>query len=291
VAVTPVSGVNLHEAYLDAIQELLRGQLGRSRKHQVVVLDGAHGKRELDGIEAVSLARAQAAELVAVAHVTRLSSTARVRLTVYETQKASTLFTDELPAASPDDIDTVLERLTTAFATGKPARESASLETVTDREAYAFRKRTATSVWGLSLSGMRAVNTEAPNGQGFLAGFGVFWLYDMRSFLADVTVQLFPSNDQTRFAVGLAAYHPFSRSDTTYYAGGGATYTLADDNGNGLSLRATGGALIGRLMDVQLRGELSYFVDTFRGRIRHLDRPDQYTAFAHGPLFTLGLGF
>ena len=67
---------------------------------------------------------------------------------------------------------------------------------------------------------------------------------------------------------------------------------MIDTGGGAIGLRLHGalGVLIGRLWSVQCRGEVGYFVNLF-GEKRTNPDLSTYTAYSHGPMLTLGLGF
>ncbi|MEK6606388.1 MAG: hypothetical protein AABZ30_01895 [Myxococcota bacterium] len=305
VAVIPFSGINVHPGYLEAAQDLLRTHLAEGGKFQVVPVRGAPTSQEATAAEAVSLARTVGADLAVAAHLTRLAGTARVHVTVYRVSDAQAVRSDTLNAGSPDDIDAVLARLARAIVTGKPARDNADIETVTEKEADAYQKRTATHVFGLRLGAMVPIN-RAEGGSGAVPGGSLFWLYDARTFLADVSLLLFAKgddaydNDDSSAAIGLGlgAYYPLSRSDLTPYVGGGVHWWHTEFGGRGaggLAPHADVGILMGRLATVQVRGELGYFVNTFGEREGDAyfgsDGSSGEKHYSHGPIMSVGIGF
>jgi hypothetical protein len=89
---------------------------------------------------------------------------------------------------------------------------------------------------------------------------------------------------------GIGGYYPFSRKNITPYVGGGAAWSVSNLGGAGASgvrLHGAFGMLVGRLWSVQARAEVGYFVNLFGER----NFTSTKTAYSHGPMFTLGLGF
>jgi hypothetical protein len=129
-----------------------------------------------------------------------------------------------------------------------------------------------------------------------MAGLGLFWLYDARSFLGEIALDLHSGDNATSFDIGIGGYYPFSKENFTPYVGGAMAYSITDLGGNGakgLRLQPAFGFLFGRISTTQFRGELGYFFNTFGERAYD---PNTLTEtgdrhFAHGPQFSIGLGF
>lgn len=297
VALLPASGTNVHEGYLQAAQDFLRAHLETTGTFQVFMVPGKVGANEVQPYEAAGRGKELGADLAVVLHIARLGNTARCRLAVYDTQTATLIHLDEMAAGSPDDLDKVLKRLAQGMATGRRAADSAEIDSVTDQEAEALLKMTATSLFGIKISAVTPVS-RAGEGESAIPGAGVYWMYDARTFLAEVAFDFHyrsieDGDSNHDYSFGLGAYYPFSRANTAPYAGlavryGRAAYTNGQEasGGTGVSLHLTGGLLIGRLSNVQLRGEASLFVNTF-------DETDEMgnTSRANGIVVSAGLGF
>jgi hypothetical protein len=285
LAMLPPSGTNIHEGYLAAAQDLLRGHLLATGRYYVVALPGQAGTVETNGMDAAALARDNGADLALVLHVTRLGSSAKIRMTVYDSS-GRVVHADQLGAANPDDFDPVLKRMAVGLATGRAAKETADIETVTEKEADPLRKMEATHVFGIKLGGV----TPLVEGTNMVPGGAVFWLYDMRSFLAEIDIGFHAGNGGGDFGVGIGAYYPLSRQNTTPFIGGGLRYQTSDYgndyDGAGLAVFGGGGVLIGRLNTVQLRADVNYFFTTYKE-----DRFDDQSRLAHGLIFDIGIGF
>ena len=297
VALLPASGTNVHEGYLQAAQDFLRAHLETTGTFQVFMVPGKVGAAEVQPYEAAGRGKELGADLAAVLHISRLGNTARCRLAVYDTETATLIHLDEMAAGSPDDLDKVLKRLAQGMATGQRAAASAGIDTVTDKEAQALLKMTATSLFGIKIGAVTPVS-RAGEGGSAIPGAGVYWMYDARTFLAEVAFDFHylgvdDGDSNHDYSFGLGAYYPFSRANTAPYAGlavryGRAAYSngVNASGGTGVSLHLTGGVLIGRLSNVQLRGEASLFVNTF-------EETDEMgsASRANGIVFSAGLGF
>ena len=293
VALAPISGTNVHPAYLDAARDILKEHLLASGRFIVVTLPGESGAAELAPEEAIAQARAVGADMVLITHLARLSGTGRLRLTAYRVSTGAVAYTDGIGVAGgPDDLDPALKRLAVSFASGKPAAQNTDIESVTQRQSDQLIKETATKIFGVRVGMMVPFNRPPGQGDGPLPGLGLFWLYDARSFMGEVALDLHTGNGATNFSIGIGGYYPFSRENFTPYLGGSAAYAFGD-HGNGLRLQPTFGFLFGRVSTVQFRGEIGYFINTFGERAldpnTRLNTGDSY--YSHGPQLSVGLGF
>jgi hypothetical protein len=291
VALLPATGTNVHDGHLAAATDVLRAYLERTGRFQVALVPSPAEKGvEPTFAQAGEAARAAGADLAVTLRVSRLGGGALVRLGAYRPD-GTLAHADEMNAATPDDLDTVLRRLADGLALGQKARGTAEIDTVTQREAFAYRKQAATNVFGLRLGGMHLMNVASTTmDSATLAGGGLFWLYDARTYLAEVSVDLMSGDGAHDVSIGLGAYYPFSRENTTPYAGVGIAYAWTDTGGegaSGLQVKAGGGFLFGRLSTVQIRADVGWLVNTFEERVSY----GGSTRIAHGPYLTVGIGF
>jgi hypothetical protein len=287
VALLPATGSNVNEGYLSSSTDVLRAHLERTGKFQVAIVQSpAPPGVEPTWTQAAESARAIQADLAVTLRIARLGGSGLVRLAAYRPD-GSVVHTDELTAATPEDLDTVLRRLADGLAAGKPAAAVAQIDTVTQKESAPHLKMEATNVFGLRFGGAYATD-GGPDGNGaWMAGGGIFWLYDARSFLAEVTFDIM-GNDfgDDLVSLGIGAYYPFSRDNTSLYVGGGLGYSWFDSGrggGSGLGVRLGGGLLFGRLSSVQLRADFGWWFNTFEETYS--------TGVANGPYLSLGVGF
>jgi hypothetical protein len=296
VAVLPMSGVNIHPGYLDAARDLLKDHIMGTGRFYVISIPG-HAEHEYMPDEALALGRTAQADLIVTTHIIHLAGTARVRLTVLRND-GSLAYTDSVTTAGgPDDLDPVMKRLAVGFATGKPVSQTAEIDSVTQKEADPYLKQTATKVFGLRLAA--AVPFGRSSGDTTTAtGFGLFWLYDARDFMAEIWGDFFTSSAESAsmFDLGIGGYYPFSKKNVTPYVGAGAAWSHSEFGGTGASgmrLSPAFGVLMGRLWSVQVRGEVGYFFNLYgeRGLVRDTaTSTTPPTHYGHGPMLTLGLG-
>ena len=153
VALLPATGSNVHAEHLVAATDVFRAHLERTGRFQVVIVASpAPAGVEASFAQAGEAARAAGADLAVTLRISRLGQNALVRMGAYRPD-GSVAQVDELSAATPDDLDPVLQRLARGLATGRPARTVAEVDTVTQKESDAYRKMQATNVFGLRLGG------------------------------------------------------------------------------------------------------------------------------------------
>jgi hypothetical protein len=299
VAVMPMSGTNVHPAYLDAGRDILKDHLLATGRFYVITVPGQAGTAELPGDEAVARARTAGAALAVVTHLSHLAGTGRLRLLAYRVADGGIAHADTIAiAGGPDDLDPALKRLADGFATGKRAADTAELESVTQKQANPLLKESASKIFGVRLGTLLAMNRPGGHDSAAVPSIGLFWMYDARSFLGEIALDAQTADDTSGFTVSLGGYYPFSRQNFTPYLGASAAYSIIDYGGagaSGLRLSPSFGVLFGRLSTVQLRAEVGYFFNTFgerdEDRLGSTSTASAGKRYAHGPQLTVGLGF
>jgi hypothetical protein len=297
VALLPPAGTNVAPVVLEAARNILKDHLQRTGRYTVVTPAGAPTTEEPNAFQASQMASSVGATQAIVLQITHLGSTARARMTVYAVGTGQVIYWDSMPVTGgPDELDTVLQRLVHALVIGKPVRESAEIDTVTQRETQALARRNANRVFGVHLVAMTSVN--APDGEATpLTGAGLFWLYDARSWMADISLNAGTRQGEGGFAdLSLGAYYPFSREDFTPYFGAAMKWAYLSFGGRGaggLVAQPTFGILLGRLSTVQVRAQIGYFFSTFGERFNEDITTGVTSAkrFNHGFTANVGLGF
>ena len=324
VAVLPVTGDNVSPEILSAAYDILKDHLQRAGVYGVVepvrpapmmppAPPPAPGAaplpappapmpmQEPSATEAAQLGAGVGAELTVVVRVTHFGNSARLRLTAYSTGTAQVVYWDSiLINGGPDELDVAIQRLVNGMKTGKPVRDSAELETVTDKEAMALNRREANRSFGVRISSLLPFNQAGNDFQALTAG-GLFWLYDARSWMTDIAVDI-GGGSGSRFFIDAAigAYYPFLREDFTPYVGGQirwAEMQLGGSGASGATLQPTFGILLGRLSSTQIRAEVGYFFNTFGETAgSYINSSGTYVVptgkhYGDGFVFSAGIGF
>ncbi|HVU52687.1 MAG TPA: hypothetical protein VHL80_18530 [Polyangia bacterium] len=305
IALLPPTGDNVAPQILSASRDLLKDHLLRTGAYNVVEPPPSNepGAWTVEPTAAQAAATAVAlgaAQAVAV-RLTHIGTAARVRLTVYAAGSGQILYWDSLAVTGgPEELDTVFQRLAHAMETGKPVRESAEIDTVTDKEMQTLGRRQANRTFGVHLLSLFPFNTAGSFKP--LPGGGLFWLYDARTWMADFAFDAGGGDGQSMWSAAIGGYYPVLREDFTPYFGGLVRWAYMDLGGNGasgLSLQPTAGILLGRLSSVQLRADVGWFFNTFGeyGTATVIGAQGQTTMttaskhFANGVVLTVGIGF
>jgi hypothetical protein len=295
IAVLPPSGDNIAPAILGAAREILKEQLHRSGAYAVIEPAGEPSAAEIPPAQAAQQAVAVGAEQAVALRITHYGRVARLGLTAYAAGSGQVVYWDSLTlSGGPDELDAAITRLVHGLVTGKPVRDSAELETVTEKETQQLNRRAANRAFGVHLMTLLPLN--AAGDFSAVPGGGIFWLYDARSWMADVALDLGGQSGRSFFDVAIGAYYPLLREDFTPYLGGVVRWAFMDLGGQGaggLTFQPTVGMMLGRLSSTQLRAEVGYFFNSFGER----EGDDVYgdptlpKHYSHGFALSVGIGF
>lgn len=305
IALLPPSGDNVAVSILDSTREILKDHLQRTGAYTVLEpAVAASRSSEASAVQAVEQARAVGAEQAIVVRIIHVGSSARVRLTAYWAHSAQVAYWDSIVVTGgPDELDVALERLAHAMHTGRPVRDSAELETVTAKEGQSLNRRNASRSFGVHIFTLLPFNAAGGSTNVMPAG-GLYWLYDARSWMADIAFDIGGQGDRAYYGMAIGGYYPLSREDFTPYIGAmlrWAYMNLGGHGSSGIVVQPTAGVLLGRLSSTQLRAEVGYFVNTFAetetsatvapvGQVAPTDQGGR--AFvSHGFVLSVGIGF
>ncbi len=309
VAVLPPTGDNVAPELLTAAHDILEDNLQRTGAYSVVDAPAAMAGPAPTGqppatsgatpieptaADAAQRARAAGAELAIVLRLTHFGSSARLRLTAYAAGTGQVAYWDSiLIVGGPDELDTAIARLVHGMQVGKPVRESAEIDTVTGKESQTLNRREANKSFGVHLFTLLPFNTAGGSFSALPSG-GIYWLYDARSWMADLAFDLGGHDSNSLVDATIGAYYPFLREDFTPYVGGvvrWARMELGGQGASGLSFQPTAGLLLGRLSSVQLRAEVGYFFNTFGERESQTSNAQPPLHYSNGFVVSMGIGF
>jgi hypothetical protein len=295
VALLPVSGSNVAPAVLEAARDVLKDHLQRTGRFTVLTPAGAPSQEEPSPGAAAQEGARLGAEQATVLRVTHLGSAVRVRLTIYAVATGQVIYWDSIPVVGgPEELDPALQRLVHGLSTGRPVRDSAEIDTVTEKETQILNRRQANKSFGLHILTLIPFNTPDREFRP-VPGAGLFWLYDARNWLADIAFDYGHKGDSSLWSVSLGAYYPLSREDFAPYVGGAvrlSSLQLGGQGAGGVSFQPTAGFLLGRLSSAQIRGEVGYLLNTF-GEAENqplVIGGAAPTHFSHGFIVSVGLG-
>lgn len=305
VALLPPTGENVAPGILSATRELLKDHLQRSGAYTVVEPGPSSAPQTVEQTpaEAAQIAASLGAEQAITVRLTHFGTSARVRLTAYAAGTGQVTYWDSaVIVGGPNELDPIIQRLVYAMQTGRPVRESAELETVTEKETQALNRRVANKSFGVHIFTLLPVSTPTGEFQA-VPGGGLFWLYDARSWMADISFDLGGQGGAAFWAAAIGGYYPLLREDFTPYIGGVVRWAYMELGGNGASgitFQPTLGILLGRLSSVQLRAEGGYFINSFGERpsptpstnlAPAVEPTDNSRTYGHGFAINVGLGF
>jgi len=285
VVLLPATGANVSEAELAAATDVLRADLEETGAFAVTLGDTPGGNvPEPAPSQVAAAASARGAALAIAVRISHLGGAAAVRLAAYRPDGALA-HADGLTSTT-DDLDVVLRRLARGLAEAGRAAGNADVDTVTAREADQPRRRVATRGFGVRLGGAALVDRPGTSTQSSLTTVGVFWQYDGRSVLADVSLEGAGGSGDGLFAVGLGASLPLTSGNVTPYLGLGTSWLaihVHDATGAGLAYRAAAGLVLNRLSTLQFRVEGGYQVAGFTVRA-HAERRRPQGPFLWGAI-------
>lgn len=278
-ALSPVEGVNVHPGHVAAAQRVLEGHLEALGQRVVVLEAGVK--------DPAAAAREKGATAVLRCSLTRIGQRVKVWMRLEPLEGAPR--TAALDAGSPEDLDPVLLRLARQLASGAPAAD-ARIGEVTEKEEDVYGRKTASSYVGLAVT----ATFGGVSGSGdTLGGLGVYWLYDARTFLADIQagfgVSQTASDGGGWTGLTIAGLYPLADRDVTPFVGAGLGFLrleLDGRAGTGVQVFGDAGVLFGRTSTVHFRADVKPFVTTFE-----LTDDLGRGGIAYGAQLALGVGF
>lgn len=278
-ALAPVEGVNVHAGHVAAAQRVLEGHLEALGQRVVALEAGVK--------DAAAAAREKGAIAVLRCSMTRIGQKVKVWMRLEPIEGSARTAT--LDASSPEDLDPVLLRLARQLSSGTPAAD-ARIGEVTEKEEDVYGRKTAASYVGLAVT---ATFGGASGGGDALGGLGVYWLYDARTFLADIQagfgVSQTASDGGGWMGLSIAGLYPLADRDVTPFVGAGLGFMrleLDGHAGTGVQVFGDAGVLFGRTSTVHFRADLRPFVTTFE-----LTDDLGRGGVGYGAQLALGVGF
>jgi hypothetical protein len=150
----------------------------------------------------------------------RLGETVIVTVNLYKTSDSTLVWSDLLKAASPDDLDKIYERIAANLGTDKKASKETDIYTITQYQSKELNKEKANVSAGIGIGGL-AMNVPYTF-KGLPAGISGIIFYDARSFLGDLSFDLYFGDRKFNYmAVNIVGNYAFNKRQNTPYIGGG----------------------------------------------------------------------
>jgi len=267
--------VNMHNDYSYAVSRLFRTYVNAGDRYELILPPESDSLLRLETVEeARAHAISYGAGYYILGEMNRVGELAILSLTMYRSSDGGKVWNCIEKAYSPEDLDPLLSRIAENLGTGT-LQYAKKIDQVTDYESRAYRRKDANTSFGVMIGG----GTTFVSGisHNFPAGFGVLWQYDVRSMLLDLSGELYFS-DINLFQLGIHGWVPFSRTSSTWFAGGGLNYGgfvienqsndedyyYEDHEKAGLIFSAGGGYLFNRDASVSLRVTAKILIPTFK---------------------------
>jgi hypothetical protein len=295
--------INVHPDYQYSTARLFKNYVDEQKKYTLIIPAKPDSSITQPSIEKIrETAKSLNCQYFIIGDMNRIGETVIISFAMYNTENSEQIWHDRLKAASPDDIDPILQKLSRTLGSKNNAVEDGSIYSVTDYESGELKQVRANNAFGVSLGGALLFSKPLSNDP-FSAGGGVFWYYDAREILYEVDAKIYFLGNNYLGHVSINTYHPFFAESNTPFLGGGlgigfntidkslfypnnkepwdnyGTYT-----GSGLVLYLGGGYIIGRTSNVGLRAHLQYFIATYK-----LNNPEK--TLPHGLLLNMELYF
>jgi hypothetical protein len=270
VTIFPFHGDTVHPQ----IKSAARDALSIFLTDEGLLVQGNDVKAPIQNRAAASAAaKAVKVERYIEGRITRLGNRAIIQVIEFDVNQNMQVHSDRMTAASPSDLESVMQRLARSIATGKVAQVNEDIYTVTEQEQRALNRKVANQYFGVTLGGSLFPGIESS----FLPGWGLSWLWDNRDYLFGLDLRLHGVGmSSTLCEISMSGYVPLSEADTTPYVGGGIAlggldlpatdngdHGFNDQSGTGLSFFGAAGVLIGRTSTVAIRPEIAYSIGTF----------------------------
>ena len=292
--------INVHPDYQYPTARLFKSYVDEKQNY-IIVIPARPDSFDIQAPfnEVQNTARSLNCSYFIIGDLNRIGETVVVSIAMYQTNDGMMVWNDRLKAATPEDIDPILQKIATALGTENKAVDDESIYSVTNYESRRLKQKRSNSAFGVSIGGMYQMSS-ALNDDPFSAGGGVFWIYDLREVIFEVDANLYFLGESYMSNLGIKAYYPFlSESDTPIIGGGlGIGHTSFEyfDTGNewgdyyrthsgsGMMFFLGGGYIIGRTSDVSLRLMVNYFIGAYK-----MENPEE--SMPHGLQFNLELYF
>lgn len=259
--------INVHPDYRYPTSHLFKSYVDNRGKYRLILdprPDSTYRTPSLDSARV--RARELGCDLVLLGTLNRLGETVILSMTLHEAQSGKPLWQDMLKAASPEDLDPILQRVAAALGSPHKAAQAGDIYSVSDYESPELRKVQANRYLGFSINGSGLL-TYPYNDEPFTAGFGLSFLYDTRHLLLGVEGQLNTFGANKLPLLALSIYRPLNLSGMSPIFGGGVGLgglsNPAGEDGSGPFLHTGIGYLFNRTSNVGVRVMGRYILGLF----------------------------
>ncbi|MCK4306941.1 hypothetical protein KAW50_01795 [candidate division WOR-3 bacterium] len=301
VAVFEFEAVGIEKDLVTTISDLLRLELSECDKYKVIdkgtMIDTLGEDLVVSSMDkAVEYSDSLGASLVVIGHMSKLGNKIIISVSLINKWEKERIYTDKLTSSSVEDLEIVVKRLATSLCEMKKAKESVTVETVTEEEATPRRRRESYHTVGLlvgylfPMGGSYGKKTEgnwyedtrlSGDVRRMPGGSGVY-IYENPNYMAQVVYRLHGRSQSSLANVAFSGYRFLSLEDISPYVGGGlgmgwgtittsvdSTYSeysetwhyhINPESFDGLSLELGGGVMLFRTYDFHFLADLKYHI-------------------------------
>ncbi len=295
VAVFEFEAIGIEKDLVTTISDLLRLELSECDKYKVIdkgtMIDTLGEDLVVSSMDkAVEYSDSLGASLVVIGHMSKLGNKIIISVSLINKWEKERIYTDKLTSSSVEDLETVVKRLAASLCEMKKAKESVTVETVTEEEAMPRRRRESYHTAGFMLGYLFPMggsygkkveselwddvrlggNIKAMPGGSFL------YFYETPYYMAEVAWRFHARSNASLFGVGFSGYRFLSLEDISPYIGGGLGmsrgrrvmsidttdyyYDIPGENFDGLTLDVGGGIVAFRTYDFHFLANLKYHI-------------------------------
>jgi len=270
--------INMHPDYQYSSTRLLKTYVDGAGKYILII-----PSKEEKNVETIETAQKKAASMklkyFVIGSLNRVGERVIVNVSLFNTNDASVVWTDQLKAQNPEDLDQIFEKIGKNMGTKTKAKDDENIFSTTDsKDLNALEvKKSGDIATGFMVLLNNYAKYPAP---GISVGAG----YDLKDFILNLKSNLFGNSDIIFFSGSLECYLPFFKKRSTPFFGGGmglsrtivygdVTKTdyfgnpyVAKDNSSagGLMLTAGGGYIFNRNSSVSFRLSGNFVVGLYQ---------------------------
>jgi hypothetical protein len=253
-----LEAINLKKDFQISASKLLKNYIDLANRYQVV-MDG-NKDTLFDAEKSTEEIKNKAKQLDAAYFIkgslNRIGDNVIVNVSLFETATGNKVWFDQLKAASPEDLDPIMQRVGNSIGTQTKATAVDDIYSVTNQETAALNQKQTNNSFGVCLGGLQAFQYDLQ-----LTTIGAGWYFDSRNFIFDIRPTLgFGNKGSNVFNVALEMFKPVSNNANSAFYGGGVSYSTStvkkgsdSYDGTGLNLNVGGGYIFNRTSTLSVR--------------------------------------
>ncbi len=296
VAVFEFDAIGIEKDLVTTISDLLRIELSECNKYKVIdkgtMIDTLGEDLIVSGMDkTVKYSDSLGASLAVIGHMSKLGNKIIISVSLINKWEKEKIYTDKLTSLSLEDLEMVIKRLAGSLCEMKKAKESVTVETVTEEEAMPHRRRKSYHTVGILLGYMFPVGGsygKKVDGNRYesqlsgdieqMSGAMGIYIYESSKYMAQMSYKGYSKSKSSLANVTFSGYKFLSLEDVSPYVGGGlgmawvrkftsidstydSYYSYIDTpRFDGLSLEFGGGIMLFRTYDFHFMVDMKYHI-------------------------------